>query len=616
MLALFAMAAVLLPKESNAQVPTTTTSVPSDFPSLMPSIQLGGGVGVITTTAPTAPPADLEQDDKPTVPTFVKVNGRVDLEISPAEDLISGNTRWTFLESTRFFLEETFEFKIPKVHNITVEIMSQTRSQQQRERKQRQLRHPDGSSRKLQGSVSVLYLDLNITGTVEEPGSDGSPYNFDSELMEIFRTEEASYIQTLQASGDRFFDAVTKVEIPASPTLPPSPSPATAEPTVAELSPVADGDFPAGPPRASDDSGVDTTDPSGLSLPIIIGIALGATGLFVLIFLFCIRSSRKQTVDGADNMSFSSGPALSGVDEKPKRKSLFGKNNNANGHDVSATQKSSSSSGNPRELQSAASHDSLRAPASSDAGDSQSLALYSYVRGDDGQSYMGETLQGADSLSYAYSLDAGFEPSVMSGAPGANGEAAPIPTEIPQLARQGDTNSNIDTDDEYGLTDREVQYDIDNETIEISESDLKLTESEMAMLPADLMGSQSGSFGDMESSKPSSSHKDNASSIGGTTSTQNGSDPSVNSSASKITRCCFAPPGKLGIIIDTTVEGPVVHKVNAGSPLEGLVWKGDIIVKIDEVDTRAMSATAITNVMIKTAHQRRKLTIVSDANRK
>ena len=72
----------------------------------------------------------------------------------------------------------------------------------------------------------------------------------------------------------------------------------------------------------------------------------------------------------------------------------------------------------------------------------------------------------------------------------------------------------------------------------------------------------------------------------------------------------------MGIIIDTTVEGPVVHKVNAGSPLEGLVWKGDIIVKIDEVDTRAMSATAITNVMIKTAHQRRKLTIVSDANRK
>ena len=112
----------------------------------------------------------------------------------------------------------------------------------------------------------------------------------------------------------------------------------------------------------------------------------------------------------------------------------FGKST-TNGADVSATQKSSSSSGNPKELQTAPSQDSLRAPPSSDAGDSQSMALYSYVRGDDGQSYMGETLQGADSLSYAYSLDAGFEPSVMSGTQG-NNEGAPIPTEIPQLDRQ------------------------------------------------------------------------------------------------------------------------------------------------------------------------------------
>jgi len=54
----------------------------------------------------------------------------------------------------------------------------------------------------------------------------------------------------------------------------------------------------------------------------------------------------------------------------------------------------------------------------------------------------------------------------------------------------------------------------------------------------------------------------------------------------KISRECFAPPGKLGIVIDTTPEGPVIHKVNPGSPLEGIVWPGDIIIAIDDVDTR------------------------------
>ena len=80
----------------------------------------------------------------------------------------------------------------------------------------------------------------------------------------------------------------------------------------------------------------------------------------------------------------------------------------------------------------------------------------------------------------------------------------------------------------------------------------------------------------------------------------------------KITRQCFAPPGKLGIVIDTTMQGPVVHKVNAGSPLEGVLWPGDIIVAIDEVDTRAMSASAITALMAKNMNKRRRLTILSD----
>lgn len=72
----------------------------------------------------------------------------------------------------------------------------------------------------------------------------------------------------------------------------------------------------------------------------------------------------------------------------------------------------------------------------------------------------------------------------------------------------------------------------------------------------------------------------------------------------------------LGIVIDTTLDGPVVHKVNPGSALEGKLWSGDLIVAIDDVDTRAMNATSITALMVKTANQRRKLTILSDPSHK
>jgi C-terminal processing protease CtpA/Prc len=79
-----------------------------------------------------------------------------------------------------------------------------------------------------------------------------------------------------------------------------------------------------------------------------------------------------------------------------------------------------------------------------------------------------------------------------------------------------------------------------------------------------------------------------------------------------VSRTVIAPPGKLGIVIDTTLEGPVVHKVNPQSPLEGTLFPGDIIVAIDDVDTRAMSASAITALMVRTANLRRKLTVLSE----
>ena len=74
----------------------------------------------------------------------------------------------------------------------------------------------------------------------------------------------------------------------------------------------------------------------------------------------------------------------------------------------------------------------------------------------------------------------------------------------------------------------------------------------------------------------------------------------------------IARPGKLGLIIDTTTEGPIVHELNPGSPMEGVIFPGDIIVLIDHVDTRAMSAKAISSIMTETANQSRTFTIVKD----
>jgi hypothetical protein len=155
-----------------------------------------------------------------------------------------------------------------------------------------------------------------------------------------------------------------------------------------------------------------------------------------------------------------------------------------------------------------------------------------------------------DSNSYSYSLEPGIEPSVVSGKSNGSAQGRPVPMEIPQL---------------------------DN-GIELAPSDLQLTESELAMLPSNL-----GKSGESEVDE-------------------------------LVTRVVVAPPGKLGIIIDTTVEGPVVHKINPGSALEGQLSPGEIIVAIDDVGTRAMSASAITALMVKTANKQRNLTVASNPN--
>jgi hypothetical protein len=195
----------------------------------------------------------------------------------------------------------------------------------------------------------------------------------------------------------------------------------------------------------------------------------------------------------------------------------------------------------------------------------------------DGQSsyYGGSIMQVStqmDTNSYSYSLEPGLEASVISGAPSSTSIGRPVPMEIPQLQLPSVGERQNKKVIGQSVVDESFQ-------ISLSTSDLQLTDSELAILPSNLADSKEG-----------------------------------EEAIAKYTKVVIAPAGKLGIIIDTTVEGPVVHKVNPGSALEGQVQSGDVIIAIEDTDTRAMSALSITSLMVQTAGQERKLTIVSNPN--
>jgi C-terminal processing protease CtpA/Prc len=51
--------------------------------------------------------------------------------------------------------------------------------------------------------------------------------------------------------------------------------------------------------------------------------------------------------------------------------------------------------------------------------------------------------------------------------------------------------------------------------------------------------------------------------------------------------------------------------VKAGSPLEGIIYAGDRIISIDEIDTRGMTASNVTKIMAKKCDVPRKITVSS-----
>jgi len=74
----------------------------------------------------------------------------------------------------------------------------------------------------------------------------------------------------------------------------------------------------------------------------------------------------------------------------------------------------------------------------------------------------------------------------------------------------------------------------------------------------------------------------------------------------------FAPPGKLGVVIDTPDDGaPVVHAVKDTSVIADRIIVGDKLVAVDDEDVRSMTAIKVSKMISrKGANPSRKLTIV------
>ncbi len=70
------------------------------------------------------------------------------------------------------------------------------------------------------------------------------------------------------------------------------------------------------------------------------------------------------------------------------------------------------------------------------------------------------------------------------------------------------------------------------------------------------------------------------------------------------------PPGPLGLIIDTSTKGPIVHSVKPSSAVKGFILPGDIIIGLDGKDTTTMTAPLITSYMASKSQQHRLLTLL------
>ena len=67
----------------------------------------------------------------------------------------------------------------------------------------------------------------------------------------------------------------------------------------------------------------------------------------------------------------------------------------------------------------------------------------------------------------------------------------------------------------------------------------------------------------------------------------------------------------MGIIVDSSKDGPIIHSINGDSPLVGKVFPGEFIIAIDGEDTSDWSAYNVTRLVARKSGSIRKLTLLS-----
>ena len=77
-----------------------------------------------------------------------------------------------------------------------------------------------------------------------------------------------------------------------------------------------------------------------------------------------------------------------------------------------------------------------------------------------------------------------------------------------------------------------------------------------------------------------------------------------------VCRDVIAPPGRLNVMIHSTKDGPAIHSVKGGSVLEGKLFKGDLVVAVDDIDTRTLNAVDVMEMMADKSDSERKITVI------
>ena len=124
------------------------------------------------------------------------------------------------------------------------------------------------------------------------------------------------------------------------------------------------------------------------------------------------------------------------------------------------------------------------------------------------------------------------------------------------------------------------------------------------------VSSAGGTFGSQGQSQ-SAAQAATAGALGGVGALSDG-DKDPNSSMKEDLINIFAPPGKLGVVIDTPDDGaPVVHAVKESSIIADKIQVGDKLVAVDDEDVRSMTAIKVSKLISrKSSNPTRKLTVI------